>query len=379
MRRARHGQAGRFRAFCLQNAGPAPLDAAQGAGSGRRVPATPSSSGGGADGGDHRACAAVWPAWLPPGHGLAAGRRVAGEPQARRAALAARGPQGACAPAEARAVVAEQRLLRAAAAGAGEPRVGLRLRRGPGRKPFGFRRARGTGARSGCSTRRNPAGVCGWGGRVHSRMPGDPGGTQAGFGRGHRRAGRSSRKPLRGFGAFIARGTPGYVWSDNGPEFVATAVKGWISGVGARTAFIEPGSPWENGTVESGPRQAAGRAAERRGVRHAARGARADRAMARALQQGTPALFPGLPATRTGGRRGRRAHTPARAARSDRVTSAVPDHAAPTFRPDHSMGACQPPVVDAGPRAAGGSSGPGGSRRGAGGRRGLQLSVGAAG
>jgi len=50
---------------------------------------------------------------------------------------------------------------------------------------------------------------------------------------------------------FIARGTPGHIRSDNGPEFVATAVMGWISGVGAKTAYIEPGSPWENGYVES--------------------------------------------------------------------------------------------------------------------------------
>jgi putative transposase len=50
---------------------------------------------------------------------------------------------------------------------------------------------------------------------------------------------------------FIARGTPAYIRSDNGPEFVATAVKGWIDGVGAKTAYIEPGSPWENGYVES--------------------------------------------------------------------------------------------------------------------------------
>ncbi|WP_456306517.1 IS3 family transposase [Muricoccus nepalensis] len=50
---------------------------------------------------------------------------------------------------------------------------------------------------------------------------------------------------------FILRGTPGHVRSDNGPEFAATAVKGWITGVGAKTAFIEPGSPWENGYVES--------------------------------------------------------------------------------------------------------------------------------
>ena len=50
---------------------------------------------------------------------------------------------------------------------------------------------------------------------------------------------------------FILRGIPGHVRSDNGPEFAATAVKAWISGVGAKTAFIEPGSPWENGYVES--------------------------------------------------------------------------------------------------------------------------------
>jgi putative transposase len=50
---------------------------------------------------------------------------------------------------------------------------------------------------------------------------------------------------------FMARGTPSYIRSDNGPEFVATAVKGWITGIGAKTAYIEPGSPWENGYVES--------------------------------------------------------------------------------------------------------------------------------
>ena len=50
---------------------------------------------------------------------------------------------------------------------------------------------------------------------------------------------------------FIARGTPAHVRSDNGPEFVAKAVRGWIAGVGAKAAFIEPGGPWENGFVES--------------------------------------------------------------------------------------------------------------------------------
>ena len=44
---------------------------------------------------------------------------------------------------------------------------------------------------------------------------------------------------------------PGHIRSDNGPEFTAAAVKGWITGVRASTAYIEPGSPWENGHVES--------------------------------------------------------------------------------------------------------------------------------
>ena len=45
---------------------------------------------------------------------------------------------------------------------------------------------------------------------------------------------------------FITRSTPGYIRSDNSPEFAAVAVKGWITGVHASTAYIEPGSPWEN-------------------------------------------------------------------------------------------------------------------------------------
>ena len=50
---------------------------------------------------------------------------------------------------------------------------------------------------------------------------------------------------------FILRGVPGYVRSDNGPEFVAKAVQDWIAAVGAKTAYIAPGSPWENGFIES--------------------------------------------------------------------------------------------------------------------------------
>ena len=50
---------------------------------------------------------------------------------------------------------------------------------------------------------------------------------------------------------FILRGVPGHIRSDNGPEFIAKAVQDWIGAVGAKTAYIAPGSPWENGFVES--------------------------------------------------------------------------------------------------------------------------------
>ncbi|MAM94410.1 MULTISPECIES: IS3 family transposase [Bacteria] len=50
---------------------------------------------------------------------------------------------------------------------------------------------------------------------------------------------------------FILRGVPEHIRSDNGPEFIATAVQDWITAVGAKTAYIAPGSPWENGYIES--------------------------------------------------------------------------------------------------------------------------------
>ena len=50
---------------------------------------------------------------------------------------------------------------------------------------------------------------------------------------------------------FVSRGVPSHIRSDNGPEFVALALRQWISAVGAKTAYIEPGSPWENGYCES--------------------------------------------------------------------------------------------------------------------------------
>jgi transposase InsO family protein len=50
---------------------------------------------------------------------------------------------------------------------------------------------------------------------------------------------------------FILRGIPGHIRSDNGPEFIAKELRKWIAAVGVKTAYIMPGSPWENGYCES--------------------------------------------------------------------------------------------------------------------------------
>ncbi len=50
---------------------------------------------------------------------------------------------------------------------------------------------------------------------------------------------------------FITEGVPDYIRSDNGSEFTAKALREWLESVGVKTAYIEPGSPWENGYNES--------------------------------------------------------------------------------------------------------------------------------
>ena len=53
------------------------------------------------------------------------------------------------------------------------------------------------------------------------------------------------------FNLFIFRGIPKHIRSDNGPEFTAKVVRRWLNRLGVKTLFIEPGSPWENGYIES--------------------------------------------------------------------------------------------------------------------------------
>ena len=69
---------------------------------------------------------------------------------------------------------------------------------------------------------------------------------------------------------FIRRDVPDYVRSDNGPEFTAKRVKDWLERVEVKTLFIEPGSPWENGYVESFNGKLRDELLERGDLRHAA-------------------------------------------------------------------------------------------------------------
>ena len=49
----------------------------------------------------------------------------------------------------------------------------------------------------------------------------------------------------------MVRGAPKYIRSDNGPEFIADAIKKWLKKKHVETLYVEPGSPWENGYIES--------------------------------------------------------------------------------------------------------------------------------
>ena len=53
------------------------------------------------------------------------------------------------------------------------------------------------------------------------------------------------------FNLFVFRGIPQHIRSDNGSEFTSREIRNWLTRLGVRTLFIEPGSPWENGYIES--------------------------------------------------------------------------------------------------------------------------------
>ncbi len=96
---------------------------------------------------------------------------------------------------------------------------------------------------------------------------------------------------------FVTRGVPDHIRSDNGPEFTAKAVRAWLAWVCAKTLYIEPGSPWENGYVKSFNGKLRDELLE---FLRAARGEGPDRALARALQPGAPAQLAGVQAADAG-------------------------------------------------------------------------------
>lgn len=50
---------------------------------------------------------------------------------------------------------------------------------------------------------------------------------------------------------FRQRGAPDYIRSDNGPEFIAKALREWLERASVGTLYVEPGAPWENGYAEA--------------------------------------------------------------------------------------------------------------------------------
>ena len=126
--------------------------------------------------------------------------------------------------------------------------------------------------------------------------------------------------------------------TDNGPELVAEAVRHWIAAVGARTAFIEPGSPRENDYIESFN---ARRAPERRDLLHPQGSPGSHRILAAALQRRAATQQPGIPAA--GSRNKHRAKLVARLRYAPPVTQLGRKTInVLTFKPDHSVGPVKP-------------------------------------
>ena len=97
----------------------------------------------------------------------------------------------------------------------------------------------------------------------------------------------------------LERGVPEHIRSDNGAEMTAKIVRSWLAKLGAKTLYIEPGSPWENGYCEILQRQAARRMPQRRNLLQPEGSHRRHRAMAQSLQHDPAALILELSAAST--------------------------------------------------------------------------------
>ena len=135
---------------------------------------------------------------------------------------------------------------------------------------------------------------------------------------------------------FILRGVPGHIRSDNGPEFVAKAVREWITAVGAKTAYIMPGSPWENGYCECFNSKLRDELLNGEIFYTLEGGKGRHRELAATLQHSQTALSPWLSSTRATGN-----SVAGYASRTSFAghagPSPSPEHAL-TFKPDHPLG-----------------------------------------
>ena len=142
---------------------------------------------------------------------------------------------------------------------------------------------------------------------------------------------------------FILRGVPGHIRSDNGPEFIAEALRDWIAAVGARTAYIEPRQPLGEWLLRELQLEAPRRAAQRRNLLHAEGSQDRHRRLAAPLQHGPAALVARLQAARPGGRA--MAGFATRTSFAGHPSRGAKARHALTFKSDHLSGA--------GPRANG--------------------------
>jgi transposase InsO family protein len=127
---------------------------------------------------------------------------------------------------------------------------------------------------------------------------------------------------------FVSRGIPAHIRSDNGPEFVAQALRDWIVAVGAKTAYIEPGSPWENGYCESFNGKLRDELLNGEISLHPEGGTDPDRKLAAPLQYGASALIAGISTAST------------RSSRLASLKSCGADASSKlTFQTDHFVGA----------------------------------------
>ena len=178
--------------------------------------------------------------------------------------------------------------------------------------------------------------------RVHHGAPGDPDRPDA-------ERDRRGRCPDRSVHA--SRGGPGHVLLENdegdAERAIARAVRDWIAAVGATTAFIEPGSPWENGSCESfNPKFRDGdriRSPERGDLPFDGRGPRRDRGMAGPLESRQTPFVAGLPAA-SGGRPLAVTHRTADRVRGNRLGAET--RPARRLKPDRPTGAGHPRSKD---------------------------------